>query len=84
MGDSSENREDPAEGNAVFHSIVVTPSDIPDPKMDYFTPYGAKLPKGPLIRNEAMKEYSSWWTVHHECVVFDVRQIKMRYLVITK
>ena len=64
-------------------SFVRVPSKIPDPAMDCFTPYGAKLPRGSLIENEDVKD-KCWWTQEHECVVFDAKQVKIRYLVMTE
>ena len=64
------------------NSAMVVPSQIPDPAMDYFTPYGAKLPRGHLIKNKDAP--CPWRNDDHECVVFDPKQVKIRYLVMTK
>jgi len=64
------------------NSVMLIPSRIPDPAMDYFTPYGAKLPRGNFIENKDAR--NTWRSSDHECVVFDPKQVKIRYLVMTK
>ena len=64
------------------NSAMIIPAKIPDPAMDYFTPYGAKLPRGNFIENRGAYLNSS--STYHECVVFDPKQVKIRYLVMTK
>ena len=84
MGNCSFRGSSSEEQNHDTDSTVLRPSKIPDPKMDYFMPYGAKLPTGILIKNPDMDDDNFWWTQHHECVVPDPNQIKIRYLVMTK
>lgn len=83
---NNERRDEEAADHVItdYHSTVCLPSKIPNPELDYYTPYGAKLPQGNLIRNPAFDDSRSWYTSYHECVVFNSKQIKMRYLVMTE
>ena len=60
------------------NSVWVTGQKVPNPRDDVTTPYGAKIQVGTFTENES---YKGRWSRCHECVVFDPRQVRMRYIV---